>query len=364
MTGPMFSIIVATRNRPVLLADALHSVAAQTWADFECIVVDDGSTADARAENARTVAELGSRFQLVTARPPDSAGSGAAAARNTGARQAKGEVLSFLDDDDRWIDREYLVRAARIFTKGGADLCLCNYGVHSDDRIVQERQSDWRRLLGGCRWEEDGIWLVTHVGLARLLRHRSPIPSTMMVRREIFEETGGFYEWLHGWSEDFNLWCRVADRSRCIAYCDVPAVSYRSPVGDAISLQYGTLEQCFNELGATIHVAMTCRNRYLRAAARAREAWTYRSLGVLSARLGNRRDAVRYAIQSCLTWPSCGALLFALRTWASVIARQTVGFGGEHAAKGPLAKRVDGQRVAHQFEGTGALRAVREGVRQ
>jgi hypothetical protein len=229
-------------------------------------------------------------------------------------------VLSFLDDDDYWIDKDHLARAAQIFSHNELDLCLCNYRIHSTDAVVQDRQEDWAALLGGTPWEWPGVFLITHVGLARLLRHRSPVPSTMMVRRTVFEDAGGFYEWLRGWSEDFDLWCRVADISRRIAYCDIPTVSYRSPVGDAISLQYTTMEQCFNELGATIHVSMSCANRHLRFAARAREAWTYRSLATLSWQRGNGSDALRYAIQYLCCWPSAGAIVFALKLCTAFLA--------------------------------------------
>jgi len=83
------SVIVPTRDRPALLAEALASLAAQTLADFECIVVDDGGTHG-------VALPADARFRLVRR---DWSG-GAALARNTGIAEARGRYVAFLDDDD------------------------------------------------------------------------------------------------------------------------------------------------------------------------------------------------------------------------------------------------------------------------
>ena len=89
----LFSVIIPTYNRALFLREALNSVFAQAFTDYEVIVVDDGST-DGTAEFVRG---LGGRVQLVT-----QTNLGPGAGRNNGARHARGEYLSFLDSDDLW----------------------------------------------------------------------------------------------------------------------------------------------------------------------------------------------------------------------------------------------------------------------
>ena len=88
---PLISVIVPTFNRRPLLRQALDSVLAQSFRDFELLVVDDGST-DGTVEELK---KIGSRLRLfVTAR------KGVAAARNLGVSQSRGRYIAFLDSDD------------------------------------------------------------------------------------------------------------------------------------------------------------------------------------------------------------------------------------------------------------------------
>ncbi len=89
------SVIIPTYNRAALVAEAVASVLAQTWRDFEVLVVDDGST-DGTIE---ALAPYASRLRLLRR---ESRG-GVSAARNTGIKAARGEWLAFLDSDDLWL---------------------------------------------------------------------------------------------------------------------------------------------------------------------------------------------------------------------------------------------------------------------
>lgn len=315
MADPTFSIVVTTRNRSDLLKTALDSIAEQTFSDYECIVVDDGSDSNHAMLNRELVRSHGPRFRLLNFRPPGSAGSGPAPARNHGIFAAKGQLITFLDDDDYFIDREHLNRMSRVFSRSDIDLCLLNYRVYSSTGVVVERQLDWATWLRAKPLQgEQHLYLISHSSFSKLLRHCSPAPSTMVIRASLIAAGGAFYDWLRGWAEDFNLWCRLASFSRQIMYCDLPVISYRTPQKDSVSLTYNSLEQCFNELGASIHARLSCANMHLRKAARAREAWIYRALSLMSAQRGERRDALRYALQSCLCRLTIGSVFFMLRS--------------------------------------------------
>ena len=93
--APLVSVIIPAYNRAHLVGRAIASVFAQSYRNFEIIVVDDASTDDLAA----TLAEAGG-LQLRCITHPRN--RGAAAARNTGIAAASGEFVAFLDSDDVW----------------------------------------------------------------------------------------------------------------------------------------------------------------------------------------------------------------------------------------------------------------------
>ena len=122
----MVSVVVATRNRSGLLREALTSIAAQYFQDFEVIVIDDGSDAATLAGYDSMWAELDARFLLHRAVAPSVPGTGPAAARNRGIRQARGEFVAFLDDDDRWIKNDHLAIGVEALQSENADYYFAN----------------------------------------------------------------------------------------------------------------------------------------------------------------------------------------------------------------------------------------------
>jgi glycosyltransferase involved in cell wall biosynthesis len=133
---PRFSVIVPVYNRAATVLPTLESVRAQTFTDFECIVVDDGSK---DGEELRAVVEsLGDpRFRYVRRE-----NGGASAARNMGIDEAKGEIIAFLDSDDRWLPQKLERDLA-----GGADrlFVFSQVMVERRGRIVGKRPNSGPR---------------------------------------------------------------------------------------------------------------------------------------------------------------------------------------------------------------------------
>jgi glycosyltransferase involved in cell wall biosynthesis len=102
MTTPRVSVIVPVRDRRAMLRDMLDALAAQTFRDFEVIVVDDGST-DGSADEARRDEAAGLAVRVVP-----NAGRGAYAGRRTGVAMSSAEYLAFTDSDcvpgERWLE--------------------------------------------------------------------------------------------------------------------------------------------------------------------------------------------------------------------------------------------------------------------
>lgn len=95
---PLVSIVLPTHNRAPFLLQAFASIRSQTFADWELIIVDDGSTDDSRAVVARLTADTPQPVRYVY---QDNAGP--AVARNTGVDHARGEHIAFFDSDDYWL---------------------------------------------------------------------------------------------------------------------------------------------------------------------------------------------------------------------------------------------------------------------
>ncbi len=117
------SIIIPVYKVEDYLRKALDSVAAQTFTDFEAIVVNDGSPDNCLAI-IREYVERYPNFHLI-----DQKNAGLSAARNAGLREASGEYVAFLDSDD-YLAPDYLERLYRTAQETGADIVYCNYSFY------------------------------------------------------------------------------------------------------------------------------------------------------------------------------------------------------------------------------------------
>jgi glycosyltransferase involved in cell wall biosynthesis len=184
---PMTSVIIPTFERAAFLAEAIDSVLAQTEKDFEFIVVDDGSTDHTREAVASYENRIRYFFQ------PN---AGAAAARNLGIRQAAGKFITFLDSDDLWLPKKLARQIAWMAAHPENLLCYT-------DEI-------WIRR--GVRVNQKKLHAKTGGWIYPLCLPRCVIsPSSVLMRRELFDAVGAFDEQLPV-CEDYDLWLRVAAR--------------------------------------------------------------------------------------------------------------------------------------------------------
>lgn len=118
--SPELSVIIPVYNVEQYLGECLDSIMAQTFRNFECILVDDGST-DRSGKICDEYAQKDSRFIVL-----HTANGGLSAARNTGIAAAKGEYLGFVDSDD-YIDPRMLSTLVANIKESGADISACGY---------------------------------------------------------------------------------------------------------------------------------------------------------------------------------------------------------------------------------------------
>ena len=124
----MISVIITTYKRtPDIVLRAVSSVVAQTFGDWELIIVDDSpETWEIRPQIRLAVEKIANEDLRIKYIPHDK-NSGACAARNTGIMHAKGEYIAFLDDDDEWVP-EKLEKQLDILQKSGDNVALVYCG--------------------------------------------------------------------------------------------------------------------------------------------------------------------------------------------------------------------------------------------
>ena len=230
MPGPDISVVIPT-HRGRFLTAAVQSVRAQTFTDWELIIVDDGST-DGTAEVARRLAAEDPRVRVVT----NPRNSGIAAARNRGlaAISAGSDYVAFLDHDDVWMPEALgALRAALVASARASAAHGTASGIDERGAPVPVPPERLRRMgiIDGhlAEWPR---WRPTE--LANLV-YENCIVSTGsgLIRRKELESLGGF-DLRAAPSDDHDLWIRLARRGG-LAYLDRPVLAYRGHAGQTSS---------------------------------------------------------------------------------------------------------------------------------
>lgn len=267
MSGPRVTVYLPTQDRAAQLEAAVRSVLAQDYPDFELIVVDDASS-DATPRVLERLAAADARLRVL--RTPQSVG--AARARNLAIREARGEFITGLDDDD-------LMMPARLST------LLAAYG------------EQYAFVCSACRWVGPSGERVIggRRALIRLedLLHRNVVGNQVLTRTSRLREVGGFDESFVA-SQDYDLWTRLVLRH-----------------GPALRIPAVTLIVQQHDGGPRITTSPRAvegaRQYYERHAPRMTAAQR-RSQRLLQIATEGRRLGLREAL-GCWAWPTQKALL-------------------------------------------------------
>ena len=189
-----FSIIIPLYNKAPYIRKALETVCAQTYTDYEVIVVDDGSTDDSYA-----IAEAffhSSRLSSLAFRLITQENAGVSAARNNGVAASKGEYVAFLDADDWW-EPTFLEKMAQLIEDyPEAGLYACNYIYYKPGKThVAVRNVETGYFNYPRAYYEGGAMPVTSI--------------SVVIPRKVFDEMGGFPLGVK-LGEDFLLWAKIA----------------------------------------------------------------------------------------------------------------------------------------------------------
>jgi glycosyltransferase involved in cell wall biosynthesis len=208
---PSVSVVVPVHNRASKIAMALNSIRAQTYPNWEAIVVDDGST-DGSSQVVMQLADEDDRILLVR----HSYRRGAQAARNTGIRNSHGKWIAFLDSDDQWLPESLEVRLEEA-RRGGFKI------VHSECYVIQE---DGEKAL--FRVPPMKSWIYRD-----LLTGPGPMFQGLLIAREALERIGDLDEQIISYQE-WDTSIRLA-RYYAFGFVDKPTFVYDCRGTDTIS---------------------------------------------------------------------------------------------------------------------------------
>jgi len=224
MERPWISVIIPVYNRPQLALEAVRSVLFQSYPQLECILVDDGSTDP--PEEVRELFAADPRFRYLRIEHTGMPG----AARNRGVTAARYDLLAFLDSDDLWLPRKLELQIAVLLQRGPAGSAAPAL-IHSkevwlrDDKIVSQKRHRHRRR-GNV--------------FADALKKCMIGPSTVLMRRNVYELLGGFREDLEI-AEDYELWLRLTSLYP-VEYIEEQLIIKRAGHGEQLSEKYGHIE--------------------------------------------------------------------------------------------------------------------------
>lgn len=200
--GPWVSVIIPSYNHAPYLRECIDSVLEQDYPHIEVIVVDDGST-DASMEILRA---YGDRILLLQQR-----GGRQARARNLGFRAARGELLAFLDSDDRYLPGRISSAVEALRTAPWADV------IWGDHRLIDTAGN----VISEVRW------VALNDDFRRELIAGNPIcNATVTLRREALDDIGGFDERVPRVC-DGAAWYQIAARGHRFLHLDRLVLDYR-----------------------------------------------------------------------------------------------------------------------------------------
>jgi glycosyltransferase involved in cell wall biosynthesis len=203
----MFSVIVPLYNKAPYVKKTIESVCAQTYRNFECVVVDDGST-DGSLDVVRSLDTGDCALEIIS-----QSNSGVAAARNNGVKACNGEYVVFLDADDWW-EPEYLEEMNRLIQEyPDAGLYASNYVYYKPGKthVALNLERGYMNYPEAYLHGEMPVWT-----------------GAACMPRKVFDEMGGFPNGIK-LGEDFLLWAKSALHYK-VAFCEKPLAYYNNDV--------------------------------------------------------------------------------------------------------------------------------------
>jgi glycosyltransferase involved in cell wall biosynthesis len=209
MKNSLVSVIIPTYKRPDKLDKAMNSVIKQTYNNWELIIVDDNNQDDKyRQETKRFIKKYLRNPKIKYIKHKKN--KVGAAARNTGIKNAQGEFIAFLDDDDKWYNSK-LEKQVRKISNNNTNVVYTGFKV-IDEKLNQQikiKRAEYNKNM------TEKLCCANVVGTT----------STVIIQNNCLKQVGGFDESLLS-CQDWDLWIRLAKMGYRFDYIREPLVKY------------------------------------------------------------------------------------------------------------------------------------------
>lgn len=221
---PLVSVIIPTFNRKTLIGETLNSVLAQTYTNWECIIVDDGST-DTTEELVKAYSKKDDRIQFY--HRPEENPKGSSSCRNYGLEKARGEYIQFLDSDDL-ISKEKFEHQVKLLEVDPLNsFATCKWGTFRD----QVHTAEIHQNLRAYNSFEEPLEFIN--ALSKEICY-FPIHA-YLIRNTIIRKAGAWNEYL-SLNDDSEFMVRVFVNSKKICFSDSAVAYYRRSTEDNLSV--------------------------------------------------------------------------------------------------------------------------------
>lgn len=222
MFQPLVSIIIPSFNREKLINDTLKSVMAQEYTNWECIIVDDGSS-DNTVDIVMGFVEKDSRFSLY--RRPKNSPKGANSCRNYGFEKSKGDYINWLDSDDLFSSDKISSQISSIDQNSSERTIITSkWNFFSDNTSVGYKELDIYKNY------DSGYDLIEDFGNTKSLFP----PHSYLVSREVIVRSGLWNEYLQI-NQDGEFFVRALLCAQKVIHAENGMVLFRNHEGDRVS---------------------------------------------------------------------------------------------------------------------------------
>lgn len=312
MPEPLVSVIMIFLNEANFIREAIESVLAQSYGNWELLLVDDGSTDKGSAIAMEYVVRFPRKIRYFE--HPGHQNRGMSASRNLGLYHAAGEYIAFLDADDVWLPEKLMQQVATMTSEPRAAMVYGRTVMWYSWRDAQEQsRSDYIREMG-----VEPNMLVEPPALLPLLlqdEYQSPTTCNAMIRRKPFQVLGGSQETFRGMYEDRVLFFKLCLQFPVFVSGDCWA-KYRQHPDSCVAVSYKTGE------------CQTARSDLMN--------WVAKYLKTHDI----TDKAIRVSLRSIL-WPYRHPYLSALLNWSSVSFKQI------RIALGKFWRPFSNKRIGH-----------------
>lgn len=303
---PIISVIVVTRDRLDGLQRTLDGIFAQSYPAVDVVVYDDGSSAQVRDGYGALKRRYDERFRFVAETPAGSPGQGPNVARNRAIDHAKGDLITFCDDDDLWVAADHLaVAAAAMARHRDVDL------YYADQLALTEsgplKPTWWPQLHCASLHQ----YRVEHTDLYRLPSAYFLAPggfahvNITVARRRLVMDIGGFWKFAY-YEGDLDFFFRSIDRVAAVLFRPSVVSHHNVPNRELqanVSTRLTDVERLLGRVSICAHARSLVRSSEVMSAIQYAEGYAQRHLAVTFDRQGRLPAALAAAAKALAVKP-------------------------------------------------------------